>query len=166
MRRGKKDGGEVLFAGQAGIRSDQVTGRARGRQGGKTPVVRRTGNRLSVNAMSAISAKGRTHFVVFPESFTADVMCRFPERLAAHLDDVEPHFLPPGTRRGDPPLLPQTPAPAAHRPRPCRVRRQQVRRGGGQAIEYPMISRVARSSRLASLITLPLRPRAGPRPGG
>ncbi|MFM9611797.1 hypothetical protein [Streptomyces niveiscabiei] len=57
--------------------------------------LRLTGNRLSVNAMSAISAKGRTHFVVFPESFTTDVMCRFPERLAAHLDNVEPHFLPP-----------------------------------------------------------------------
>lgn len=33
---------------------------------GKTPVVRRTGNRLSANAMSAISAKGRMHFMVLP----------------------------------------------------------------------------------------------------
>ncbi|AJF69540.1 transposase [Streptomyces vietnamensis] len=117
----KRDGGEILFADQVGIRSDQVTGRTWGEKG-RTPVVRRSGNRFSVNAMSAISAKGRMHFVVFTESFTAEVMCRFLDRLAghfdhkvhlvvdgysahrsrkvrdwlaAHPDDVELHFLPP-----------------------------------------------------------------------
>lgn len=45
-------------------------------------MVRRSGNRFSVNAMSAISTKGRMHFMVF----TAEVMCRFPERLAGHFD--------------------------------------------------------------------------------
>ncbi|MEV0410093.1 transposase [Streptomyces sp. NPDC050448] len=102
------------------MRSDQVTGRTWGEKG-KTPVVRRTGNRFSVNAMSAISAKGRMYLMVFTESFTAEVMCRFLERLvghfdrkghlvvdghsahrskkvcdwlAAHPDDVELHFLP------------------------------------------------------------------------
>ncbi|EST25501.1 hypothetical protein N566_24500, partial [Streptomycetaceae bacterium MP113-05] len=119
--KAKKDGGESLFADQVGVRSDQVTGRTWGEKG-KTPVVRRTGNRFSVNAMSAISTKGRMHFMVFTESFTAEVMCRFLERLAghfdrkvhlavdghsahrsrkvrdwiaAHPDDVELHFLPP-----------------------------------------------------------------------
>ncbi|GGP77476.1 hypothetical protein GCM10010231_55520 [Streptomyces sindenensis] len=85
-------------------------------------MVRRSGNRFSVNAMSAISTKGRMHFMVFTESFTAEVMCRFLDRLAghfdhkihlvvdghsahrskkvrdwltAHPDDVELHFLPP-----------------------------------------------------------------------
>ncbi|WP_235618330.1 transposase [Streptomyces sp. CB02400] len=77
---------------------------------GKTPVVRRSGNRFAVNATSAISTKGRMHFMVFTESFTAEVMCRFLDRLAghfdhkvhlvvdghfAHPDDVELHFLPP-----------------------------------------------------------------------
>ncbi|MFJ9718925.1 IS630 family transposase [Streptomyces sp. NPDC101213] len=74
-----------------------------------------------MNAMSAISTKGRMHFMVFAESFTAEVMCRFLDRLvghfdhkvhlvadghsahrsrkvrdwlAAHPDDVELHFLP------------------------------------------------------------------------
>ncbi len=58
-------------------------------------MVRRSGNRFSVNAMSAISTKGRMHFMVFTESFTAEVMCRFLDRLAAHPDTVELHFLPP-----------------------------------------------------------------------
>ncbi|MFF7438840.1 IS630 family transposase [Streptomyces sp. NPDC008122] len=84
--------------------------------------MRRSKNRFSVNAMSAISTRGRMHFTVFTESFTAEVMCRFPQRLAdhfghkvhlvvdghsahrsrkvrdwpaAHPDDVELHFLPP-----------------------------------------------------------------------
>ncbi|MGW5798190.1 IS630 family transposase [Streptomyces bacillaris] len=119
--KARKDGGEILFADQGGIRSDQVTGRTWGERG-RTPVVRRSGNRFSVNAMSAISTKGRMHFMVFTESFTAEVMCRFldrlvghfdrkvhlvvdghsahrsrkvRDRLAAHPDAVELHFLPP-----------------------------------------------------------------------
>ena len=44
--KAKKDGGEVLFAHQVGIQSDQVTGRTWGEKG-KKPVVRRSGNRFS-----------------------------------------------------------------------------------------------------------------------
>lgn len=83
--KAKAEGGEVLFADQVGIRSDQVTGRTWGAKG-CTPTVRRSGNRFSVNAMSAISTKGRMHFMVFIETFDADVMCRFLDRLAGHFD--------------------------------------------------------------------------------
>ncbi|MDX3370180.1 IS630 family transposase [Streptomyces sp. ME02-6987-2C] len=89
---------------------------------GQDLVVRRGGNRFSGNAMSAIRTRGRMHFMVFTGSFTAEVMCRFLNRLAghfdrkvhlvvdghpahrsrkardwfaAHPDDVETHFLPP-----------------------------------------------------------------------
>ncbi|MFF1488515.1 hypothetical protein ACIGZH_15855 [Streptomyces sp. NPDC058319] len=48
--------------------------------------MRRSGNRFSANAMSAISTKGRMHFMVFTESFTTEVMCRFLDRLAGHFD--------------------------------------------------------------------------------
>lgn len=40
----KAENGEVLFAGQVGIRCDQVTGRTRGEKG-RTPIVRHMGNR-------------------------------------------------------------------------------------------------------------------------
>ncbi|MFJ8827797.1 IS630 family transposase [Streptomyces sp. NPDC102467] len=83
--RARADGGEVLFADQVGIRSDQVTGRTWGEKG-RTPIVRRSGDRFSVNAMSAISTKGRMHFMVFTKSFTAEVMCRFLDRLTGHFD--------------------------------------------------------------------------------
>ncbi|WP_443052571.1 IS630 family transposase [Streptomyces sp. JV176] len=81
----KAEDGEVLFADQVGIRSDQVTGLTWGAKG-RTPIVRRTDDRFSVNAMSAISTKGRMHFMVFTETFDADVMCRFLDRLAGHFD--------------------------------------------------------------------------------
>ncbi|MFE5513052.1 IS630 family transposase [Streptomyces sp. NPDC056529] len=83
--RAEADNAEVLFADQVGVRSDQVTGRTWGEKG-RTPVVRRTGNRFSLNAMSAISTKGRMHFMVFTEAFDAKVMCRFLERLIGHFD--------------------------------------------------------------------------------
>ncbi|WP_031511521.1 IS630 family transposase [Streptomyces megasporus] len=116
----RADNGEILFADQVGVRSDQVTGRTWGEKG-RTPVVRRTRNRFSVHAMSAISTKGRMHLMVFTEAFTAEVMVRFLDRLIGHFDRqvhlivdghsahrsrkvrtwladhpdrVEPHFLP------------------------------------------------------------------------
>ncbi|WP_406386522.1 winged helix-turn-helix domain-containing protein [Streptomyces sp. NBC_00211] len=86
--RAKAEGGEIPFANQVGVRSDQVTGRTWGEKG-RTPIVRRTGNRFSLNAMSAMSAistKGRMHFMVFTETFDVTVMCRFLERLVGHFD--------------------------------------------------------------------------------
>ncbi|MDN3029578.1 transposase [Streptomyces sp. S.PB5] len=83
--KAKAENGEVISADQVGVRSGQVTGRTWGEQG-KTPVVRRTGNRFSVNAMSAFSILGRMHFMVFTESFDAKVMCRFLARLVGHFD--------------------------------------------------------------------------------
>ncbi|WP_245699554.1 hypothetical protein [Streptomyces roseifaciens] len=49
-------------------------------------MVRRTGNRFSVNAMAAIKTRGRMHFMVFTESFDAKVMCRFLTLLVGHFD--------------------------------------------------------------------------------
>lgn len=49
------------------------TGKVTGRtwvEKGRTSIVRRTGNPFSVNAMSAISTKGRTHFMVFTRPST------------------------------------------------------------------------------------------------
>ncbi|WP_329460877.1 IS630 family transposase [Streptomyces sp. NBC_01431] len=143
----RAESGEILFADQVGVRSDQVTGRTWGLKG-RTPIVRRTGNRFSVNAMSAISTKGRMHFMVFTETFDAAVICRFLERLvghfnhkihlvvdghsahrsktvrtwlAAHPDDVELHFLPPYSPELNPDELVNADLkhslPKGHRPR-------------------------------------------------
>ncbi|MGP4086087.1 IS630 family transposase [Streptomyces sp. KR55] len=83
--KAKKEGAEVFFVAQVGIRSDQVTGRTWGAKG-RTPGVRRTGSRFSVNAMSAISTNGRIHCMVLTETFDARVMCRFLDRLIGHFE--------------------------------------------------------------------------------
>ncbi|WP_326697759.1 transposase [Streptomyces sp. NBC_01754] len=101
--KAKKDGGEILFA-------DQVTGRTWGEKG-KTPVLRRSRNRFSVHARSAISTKGRMDFMVFAESLTAEVTCRFLDQLAGHFDHeihlvVDGHSAPARRRSatGSPPI--------------------------------------------------------------
>ncbi|MFF4084142.1 IS630 family transposase [Streptomyces sp. NPDC001777] len=83
--KAKAENAEVLFGDQVGVRSGQATGRTWGAEDA-TPIVCRTGNRFSVNAMSAISTKGQMHFMVFAESFDAKVMCRFLDRLDGHFD--------------------------------------------------------------------------------
>jgi hypothetical protein len=60
---------------------------------GCTPIVRRAGSRFSVNAMAAISARGRMHFMVFSDTFDAEVMCRFLDRFARHFDHKVPELI-------------------------------------------------------------------------
>ncbi|MFI8301758.1 transposase [Streptomyces nigra] len=117
-----------MFADQVGARSDQLTGRTWGEKG-RTPVVRRSGNRFSVNAMSVISTKGRMHFMVFTEHFTAGVMCRFLERITSYFDHKVLCPRSGRTRRRDPSLLQQTSATAAHRPRLLRQAARPIHPG-------------------------------------
>ncbi|GAA2432707.1 hypothetical protein GCM10010421_21940 [Streptomyces glaucus] len=49
-------------------------------------MVRHSGNRFPVSAVPAVGAKGRTHFTVLTERFTAEVRCRLPDRPAGHVD--------------------------------------------------------------------------------
>ncbi|MFE1383467.1 transposase [Streptomyces sp. NPDC058740] len=83
--RAKADNGEVLFGERSAAARTRSPTAPVGEQG-RTPVIRRTGNWFSVNAMSAISTKGRTHVMVFTESFDAKAMCRFLARLVRHYD--------------------------------------------------------------------------------
>ncbi|WP_449657721.1 IS630 family transposase [Streptomyces acidicola] len=93
--RAEAEGGEVLFADLVGIRSDRIAGRTWSEKG-RTAVMRRTGNRVCVNAMSVISMKGRMWGMGITENFTATVMCRFLDRLARQFRHkihllVDPH---------------------------------------------------------------------------
>lgn len=75
-------------------------------------MVRRSGKRFSVNAMVTISTKGRMHFMSFTESFTAEVMCRFLDRLAGHFES-KVHLvvdgIPPTAHGKSAPALPPIP---------------------------------------------------------
>ena len=56
-RRARRDGAQIFFADEAGVRSDFPSGTTWGRRG-QTPVVSSTGARFGANLISAISAQG------------------------------------------------------------------------------------------------------------
>jgi len=86
----KEAGATIFFEDESGIRTDHHAGTTWGAIG-ETPVVEATGERKSVNMISAISGRGELHFDLFQGSMTAAGFIEFCERL---LDDCPtPVFL-------------------------------------------------------------------------
>jgi transposase len=84
-KEAKKAGGTIYFADEAGIRSDHHAGTTWGAIG-KTPVVKTTGARFSLNMISAVTAKGLLRFSTFNGSMTAEKFIEFCKRLMADTD--------------------------------------------------------------------------------
>lgn len=63
-KRAGKRGAKIFFLDEAGVRSDQVLGRTWAPRG-KTPEVATSGQRQSVNAISAVNARGDFWFEVY-----------------------------------------------------------------------------------------------------
>jgi transposase len=84
--RARTEGAVILFGDQVGVRSDQLSGRTWGRRG-QTPVVKRTGKRFSLNAMSTIATRGEMHFTVFNGRFNAEAFIAYCTRLLGHFDE-------------------------------------------------------------------------------
>jgi len=89
-RQARKAGATVYFADEASIRSDYHGGTTWGVIG-KTPVVRSTGARFSLNMISAVTAQGLLRFSTFTGTMTADKFIEFCKRLIA--DTTGPVFL-------------------------------------------------------------------------
>lgn len=81
----KKVGATIYFAAEAGLRSDYHAGTTWAARG-KTPVVKTTGSRHSVNMVSAVTAKGVLRFATYTGSFTADTFLDFCRRLMRDTD--------------------------------------------------------------------------------
>lgn len=79
-RRAKREGAQIFFADEAGVRSDFHSGTTWGRRG-RTPVVSSTGARFAANLLSAISAQGQLRFMLTKGRVTAVVFIEFLERL-------------------------------------------------------------------------------------
>jgi len=75
--RAKRLGAKIFFLDEAGVRSDQVLGRTWGLRG-RTPEVPTSGRRQSVNAISAVNARGEFWYEIYGERLNA---ARFVERL-------------------------------------------------------------------------------------
>ena len=67
----KKQGAEIFWLDEASIRSDDPLQRTWGEKG-KTPVVNTSGQRQSINAISALSNMGSFWYHVYQGKFTAD----------------------------------------------------------------------------------------------
>lgn len=80
-KRAKKAGADIFFLDEAGVRSDQVLGRTWAPKG-KTPEVPTSGQRQSINAISAVMALGAFWFVVYAGKFNAG---RFVEFLKSFM---------------------------------------------------------------------------------
>ena len=76
----KREGAEIFFEDESGVRSDFHSGTTWAPKG-KTPVVRVTGQRFSLNMISAISPKGSLRFMVVRGSVGARVFIEFLKRL-------------------------------------------------------------------------------------
>jgi transposase len=73
-------GAEVLFWDESGFRADAVHGKTWGRRG-QTPVVQRPGQRQTVSAASAVSAKGAFWFATYPGALTGELFVDLLRRM-------------------------------------------------------------------------------------
>lgn len=81
--RAKREGAELHWGDEMGLRSDHQAGRSWGRRG-QTPVIPGTELRCRCNVISTITNRGQLAFMVFTESFTVVVCLRFLRRLLRH----------------------------------------------------------------------------------
>ena len=80
QRRAKREGAQIFFADEAGVRSDYHSGTTWGKRG-QTPIVSSTGARFGLNLISAVSAQGQLRFMVAKGKVTAAVFIGFLKRL-------------------------------------------------------------------------------------
>ncbi len=119
-KRAKNEKAEIQWGDETGIRSDEVSGRGYAPKG-KTPVVKRKGNRERLSMFSTVTNRGKLRFSIFKGSINSGLMIKILERLIrerdkkiflildnlrvhhskpvkkwfdAHKDAIEPFFLP------------------------------------------------------------------------
>jgi transposase len=75
-KRAKRRGADIFFLDEVGVRSDSPLGRSYGLRG-KTPVVKTSGQRQQINAISAVNAKGAFWFKVYTGMLNAALFILF-----------------------------------------------------------------------------------------
>jgi transposase len=76
----KRENATIHWGDEMGLRYDQNVGITYSLIG-KTPIVKRTGNRFSCNMISTITNLGKLSFMVFHENFTSEIFLKFLKRL-------------------------------------------------------------------------------------
>lgn len=89
-KRAKEKGARIMYADEAGLRSDYHTGTTWAPIG-QTPVVRTTGKRFSIQMLSAVGEDGHFEFMLREGRVNSEVFCDFLRQLI--LGSVKPVFL-------------------------------------------------------------------------
>ena len=79
-KRALKEKAIIYFGDETGMRSDHQAGRSYA-PSGQTPVIKKTGQRFSLNMISAISNKGHLQFMLLDGRFNGDVFISFLKRM-------------------------------------------------------------------------------------
>lgn len=83
QKRARKEGAVIYWGDETGMRSDHQAGRSYAPKG-KTPVIKKTGQRFSVNMISALSNKGHLEFMLLEGNFNSEVFIQFLQRMQKH----------------------------------------------------------------------------------
>ena len=79
-KRAAKENATIYFEDEVGIRSDHQAGKSYAPKG-QTPVIKKTGQRFSLNMVSAISNKGHVEFMILDSTFNGSVFLEFLAQL-------------------------------------------------------------------------------------
>ena len=79
-RRAQKEKAVIYFGDETGMRSDHQAGKSYAPKG-ETPVIKKTGQRFSLNMISAISNKGHLQFMIIDGRFNSGVFEIFLKRM-------------------------------------------------------------------------------------
>jgi len=85
-KRASKEKAVIYFGDETGMRSDHQAGRSYA-PAGKTPVIKATGKRFSLNMISAISNRGHLQFMILDGSFNGAVFIEFLKRMIKYSRD-------------------------------------------------------------------------------
>jgi transposase len=84
-RQAKRDGAEIHWGDEMGLKSDHQTGTSWAERG-HTPVIRGTGQRFGCNMISTVTNRGTLRFMIYSERFTTSVFITFLKRLITDAD--------------------------------------------------------------------------------
>lgn len=79
-KRAKKENALIYFGDETGMRSDHQAGRSYA-PSGETPIIKKTGQRFSLNMISAISNQGHLQFMIIDGRFNSGVFETFLKQM-------------------------------------------------------------------------------------
>jgi transposase len=79
-KKAKREGAEIHWGDETGLRSDDVHGRSYAPKG-KTPVQRVKGTPEKLNMISTVTNRGQLRFMFYKETMTAPLLIKFMKRL-------------------------------------------------------------------------------------